>query len=131
MRARTIPHGERQGAMIIPQAEAVALCKLLEGLYQQQAALGTEEYLLLHARPDGVKHQVNVFAWYAPLLPETGTVLDWGCYHGPDTCLLRKTFGERLEIHACDFSAESQFRVFREYGRPHYRQLTSPVGLPY
>jgi ubiquinone/menaquinone biosynthesis C-methylase UbiE len=57
--------------------------------------------------------------------------LDWGCHYGPDSCLLRSVYGERIELHACDFAAETEFACFREFARPLYAQLKNVVQLPY
>ena len=114
------------------RAEAGELCELLTRLYRQQvAATGSTPYLTEHASREFVKHQVNVFLWYSQFLPASGTILDWGCLHGPDSCLLRKVFGDRYDLHGCDFVGEAEFRAFRDYSKLHYRQLVSPLGLPY
>jgi len=38
-------------------------------------------------------------------MPATGAVLDWGATTGPDSCLLRATSADALDVHACDFGA--------------------------
>jgi SAM-dependent methyltransferase len=114
------------------QARARELCALLARLYRQEVETsGSSPYLTVHASAEFVKHQVNVFLWYSQFLPPSGRILDWGCNHGPDTCLLREVFDERYELHGCDFVPESEFPVFRDHARPHYQRLTSPLGLPY
>jgi SAM-dependent methyltransferase len=113
------------------QAEARELCALLTRLYRSQIELsGTTPYLLEHADPEHVKHHVNVFLWYSPYLPASGTVLDWGCYHGPDASLIRERRPE-LDVHGCDFVAESEFRAFRDHSRIQYRALNDVAALPY
>ncbi|MFM8273653.1 MAG: class I SAM-dependent methyltransferase [Gemmata sp.] len=74
---------------------------------------------------------MNVFEWYAPHLAGRSAVLDWGCNHGPDSCLLRHRFGDSLDLHACDFIEPNAFPVFRDSARPEYTQLTDPLALPY
>ncbi len=114
------------------QAGARELCALLTRLYRHEVeAGGSSPYLAIHASPEFIKHQVNVFLWYSKFLPPSGRILDWGCNHGPDTCLLREVFGQRYELHACDFVSESEFRAFRDHSLPQYRQLTGALGLPY
>lgn len=121
-----------------PSARAVA-CRegaserlaLLTRLYAEQAALGDTEYLREHARPQATRHHVDVFEWYAPRLAGCRAVLDWGCNHGPDACLLRHRFGDALDLHACDFIAEREFAAFRAYARARYAQLSDPFALPY
>jgi SAM-dependent methyltransferase len=114
------------------QSEARDLCELMTRLYRdQRAGTGSTAYLAEHAHPEWIKHHVNVFLWYQQFLPAAGNILDWGCNHGPDSCLLRQLAGERYELHGCDFVAESDFEVFREFSEARYQQLTSPLGLPY
>lgn len=112
--------------------EAQGLRDLLLRLYRDEAATAaTDGYLNEHSAPAAIDHHTNVFLWYSQYLPERGKILEWGCNHGPDSCLLRHAFADRFELHACDFAPESHFRAFRNYARPQYRQLTSPLGLPY
>ena len=104
---------------------------LLTELYAEQAARGDTEYLREHRHPAAILHHVNVFEWYAPRLAGSRSVLDWGCQHAPDSCLLRHRFGGELDLHACDFLAGHEFPVFHGYARPRYAQLTDPFTLPY
>jgi len=115
----------------IQRTQARELVALLHRLFAEQNPAGADAYLNEHARPKVVETHVNGFCWYARHVPGTGTVLDWGCNHGPDSCLLRATFGEALDLHACDFGADSAFPTFRTYARPIYRQLSDIVRLPY
>ena len=117
--------------MTATQAEARELCALLARLYRSQMDLtGTTPYLVEHADPEYVKHHVNVFLWYSQYLPASGTVLDWGCHHGPDACLIRARWPQ-LALHGCDFVGESEFRAFRDHSRMEYRALTDVAALPY
>ena len=75
-----------------------------------------------------MQHQVNVFEWYAGHVRPGMSVLDWGCNHGPDACLLRQRFGA-IDLHACDFNAEDTFRTFRDNARG--TPITDPLSLPY
>lgn len=115
------------------QQEAGELAALLARLYREQrAAGGSETYLAEHAQPEVIKHHVNVFLWYAKHLPASGAILDWGCNHTPDACLLRQAFGDRYDLFACDFPSPSEFPVFRQYSQVQYSQLTDPTApLPY
>jgi SAM-dependent methyltransferase len=104
---------------------------LLARLYREQAQRGGSDYLCEHAHPGAMAHHVNVFEWYAPHLTGRRLVLDWGCHHGPDSCLIRHRFGDMVELHACDFAPKEAFAVFREYARPEYKRLDNPLRLPY
>src|SRR5688572_7397703 len=111
--------------MTTARAEARELSELLVRLYgEQRNAGGPETYLAEHAQPEVIKHHVNVFLWYSKYLPASGAILDWGCNHAPDACLLRKTFGNRYELSACDFPPPFEFPVFKQYSQLQYSQLT-------
>ena len=117
--------------MTATQAEARELYAQLSRLYRVQMDLtGTTPYLLEHADPEYVKHHVNVFLWYSRHLPAFGSVLDWGCNHGPDACLIRVRLPQ-LDLHGCDFVDVSEFRAFRDYSRLQYLTLTDVAALPY
>ena len=100
-------------------------------MYTEQAAEGDNVYLREHGRPATIAHQVNTFEWYSKYLSDRSAVLDWGCNHGPDSCMLRHRFGDALDLHACDFPAESAYRPFREYAGARYARITEPLKLPY
>jgi len=117
--------------MQIDRATANDLFQLLSRLYDRQRAQLSSTYLDEHSQPAVIRHQINVFSWCAGRLPDNATVLDWGCHHGPDSCLLRRAFGEQIDLHACDPSPEEAFPVFREFALPKFRQLTDLVQLPY
>lgn len=103
---------------------------LLARLYKEQIEKTPSQYLIEHGAAGAITHHVNVFEWYLSHL-KGREFLDWGCNHGPDSCLLRQHFGDAVELHACDFPADDDFRAFRDYARPHYKQLTDPLYLPY
>jgi SAM-dependent methyltransferase len=106
-------------------------CMLAE-LYREQLALEPENrYLIEHARPLAVANQVRTFHWYRPYLPDAGTVLDWGCNHAPDSCLLRAWFGDRLSLFSCDFVEAGRFQVFDDFARASHKRLDDEVLLPF
>jgi SAM-dependent methyltransferase len=111
---------------------AASLRALLTDLYREQLDARPDlAYLSQHADPGYVAGHVRSFLWYQRFLPDTGTVLDWGCFHAPDSCLLRARFADRLELHGCDFSAPGQYPVFHDFARIKYTPLTDLVRLPY
>lgn len=108
------------------------LQQLLAGLYrQQQAQSPGDPYLLDHARPGCIANRVRTFHWYRPFLPASGTLLDWGCGHAPDSCLLRARFPNRFRLYSCDFAPRSRFQVFHDFADANYTQLEDDVRLPY
>lgn len=113
----------------------VSLQELLQGLYAREFELApdyAQAYLLEHASPRGVANQIDTFHWYRPCLPPPGgVVLDWGCYHAPDSCMLRAWFGDRLRLHSCDMGARDRFRTFHDFARTTYTELADEVELPY
>lgn len=114
------PHGDREPAE-----------SLLARLYAEQLALTPgDAYLTDHARPRVVAEQVAAFRWYRPLLPPTGAVLDWGCNHAPDSCLLRASGGD-YALHGCDFGPPGRFRAFSDFADLQFRPLTHLYQLPY
>lgn len=90
-----------------------------------------DQYLRNHAAEATIRNQVRTFRWYLPEIPENATVLDWGCNHAPDSCLLRAWFGERLNLHSCDFVDRQAFRVFQDFARSEHVKLVEDVALPY
>jgi len=113
-------------------ADDDVLRRVLEGLYSAQLALDPDNgYLREHGTQIAVDNQIRTFRWYRPHLPLAGTVLDWGCNHAPDSCLMRAALGDRLDLHSCDFLEPGRFPVFHEFGQSAYRKLDDLVLLPF
>jgi SAM-dependent methyltransferase len=106
---------------------------LLANLYRRQRAKSSDNhgYLAEHARPACIANQVRTFRLYRPYLPERGMVLDWGCCHAPDSCLLRACHGDRLDLYGCDFAPPRTFRVFHRFAQLKYAALADNVSLPF
>lgn len=105
---------------------------LLVSLYQRQRAQTPgDDYVASHARAAVVQATRDVFAWYEPHLPRQGRILDWGCRHAPDSCLIRENRGDAVELHACDFCEPDVYRSFHEFARLHYHKLDHFHRLPY
>lgn len=66
---------------------------------------------------------------YAPYISADMRLLDWGCRHAPDSCMLR-TLYPQLEIHGCDV-AQDDFGEFHDYANLSYRPLDHEYVLPY
>ena len=108
------------------------LAGLLRQLYAQQLeTLPHDAYLRHHSEASFVDGSVRVFRFYEPYLPAPGKILDWGCRHAPDACLIRSRFGERLTLDGCDVFDGSQYPVFFDCARLRYARLSEIVKLPY
>lgn len=106
--------------------------KMLADLYQQQlAAYPDNAYLLEHAQPDHIRNQVMTFAWYFPYIWGKATILDWGCRHAPDSCLIRECFRDHVELHGYDLCAPNEFAVFHNRAGLLFTPLEHPVIMPY
>ena len=117
---------------LAPAADDRALRRLMEELYRAALALDPgNAYLLEHGHPGWIDGQIRTFHLYRPYLPQSGAVLDWGCNHAPDSCMLRAWFGNRFDLHSCDFVESSRYAVFHDYARVAHTQLVGAGSLPY
>jgi len=109
-----------------------SLPALLENLYSTQLALDPDDaYLREHAKAICIANQIRTFHWYRPFLPTAGNVLDWGCNHAPDSCLLRAWFGDQLNLYSCDFAERNRYPVFQAFAGASYTNLEAEVQLPF
>jgi len=116
----------------LDQSQCSNLQKMLVDLYQQQLDVYPDNgYLLEHAQPDHIRNQIMTFAWYFPYVWGKGTILDWGCRHAPDSCLIRACFGDHVEIHGYDLCAPNEFAVFHERAGLRFTSLDHPVRMPF
>ena len=118
----------------MPPADELA--RTLARLYAEQLALSPHDrYLREHADPRVIETQVKVFRWYVPLLGDclapNARVMDWGCRHAPDTCLLRASFGHSHCLSATDLEPPGRFSVFHQYAGLEYRPLDCVFRLPF
>jgi SAM-dependent methyltransferase len=105
---------------------------LLEQLYTAQlSATPGNDYLNLHRQARFLHGSVQVFRFYLPYLPPAGRILDWGCRHAPDACLIRGELGGQVELDGCDLVAPGTYQVFFDHARLRYAQLQEPIKLPY
>ena len=103
----------------------------LKKLYQDQIARGTIDYIEHHSNNDVIiMGQVDAFIKYYPYL-RGGNILDWGCLHGPDSCLLRIAAGEANTLYGCDVYPSTGLEVFREFTRARFSFLEHPYRLPF
>jgi len=112
--------------------ERARLKETLERLYREEiAGQPGSGYLREHAAPNFIDAQVRTFEWYRPWVPARGAVLDWGANHGPDSCLIRATSGDAVDLHACDFPEPGRYPVFHAFSNAEYRRLEDVVAMPY
>jgi SAM-dependent methyltransferase len=117
--------------------EDALLQNLLEELYKKQLApnveiaIGDKNYLHIHGSALFIEDHIRTFQRFRPYLPDAGTIMDWGCYHAPDSCLLRACFGERLSLHSCDFGELSRFQAFQDFAQTEHKLLEDIILLPY
>ena len=103
----------------------------LKKLHQQVLARREDRYLLLHGRPNSLRRQVDVFFLYQDFLPQDGTILDWGCKHAPDSCLMRFTLGDGPRLLGYDFGRGDSFGEFYDYARLEFKEAEHTFRLPY
>ena len=128
----TTPFSPLAVAEPAPAGGRGALQELLERLYREQQALDPDDdYLAHHGSRTFIANQIRTFHWYRPYLPAAGAVLDWGCNHAPDSCLLRAWFGDQLDLCGCDFIDGARYPVFHDFARFSYARLADEVRLPY
>lgn len=117
---------------VISSASPTQLYDLLRDLYVQECALNpTDAYLAHHGTPADLLSKIYSFCDYTSFLPSAGKILDWGCNHAPDSCLVRSAFGDRFELHSCDFREPGAFPIFSSASKSDYKKVTSVIKLPY
>jgi SAM-dependent methyltransferase len=100
-------------------------------LYRKQQELRAEEYLAMHSNNRAiVMGHINTICKYLPSV-KTGRVLDWGCLHGVDSCLLRMVFGDKVDLYGWDFYPPGHYRAFHEYAGLKYSQLNHAYKIDY
>jgi SAM-dependent methyltransferase len=105
---------------------------VLEGLYKQYLASNSQDlYVQMHSRSAFLAGTVRLFRFYQPYLLGRRFILDWGCHHAPDACLIRARFGQEVVLHGCDIVDPHQYESFYRYAGLEYQQLTHPFQLPY
>lgn len=105
---------------------------LLSTLYAREIQSNPgDAYLIEHSNPRMIVGRIYAFAWYSPSIPSGGKILDWGCNHASDSCLIRAVFGDAMEVFGCDFKAPNAFPVFFDSAKLEYRQFSDPLKIPF
>ncbi len=103
----------------------------LSRLYRLQADISDDPYLHIHSRNSAVvRRQVSIFERCESALKDAHTILDWGCRHGADACMVRMLLGTGVKIYGCDVDP-LEYRAFYDFSDLKYSQLTHPYRLPY
>jgi SAM-dependent methyltransferase len=103
----------------------------LSRLYELQVRIKPDGYLHAHSRNRAlIRRQISIFERCQEFLQDARTVLDWGCRHGADACLVRMLRGPDVRLEGCDVDAGA-YQAFYEFAQLQYTQLTHPFLLPY
>jgi len=102
-------------------------------LYSLQAQISQDPYLHAHSRNLAVIHrQIAIFERFHKILKDAQVILDWGCRHAADACMVRMLCGQGPQLHGCDVDIEEEtYRVFFEFAGLKYTRLAHPYLLPY
>jgi SAM-dependent methyltransferase len=100
-------------------------------LYSVQARIKEDRYLHAHSRNLAlIRRQIGIFERCQEFLKDAHTVLDWGCRHAVDACLVRMLRGADVELHGCDVDA-GEYHAFFDFAGLKYTLLNHPYLLPY
>ncbi len=103
----------------------------LSRLYSLQAQISYDPYLHAHSRNTAViRRQVSIFERCKDSIEGAQRILDWGCRHAADACLVRLLRGGDVELHGCDVDPP-KYKAFYDFAGLKYAQLTHPYRLPY
>lgn len=112
-------------------ATYVELCKTAVG---KQRSEGFRTYIDSVIRSKATLHRhVRAFELYAPYLKSGDRILDWGCRHAPDACMIRVFLGDEVDLHGCDRldTAAGEFGDFFDFARLQHKYLNHVSELPY
>jgi ubiquinone/menaquinone biosynthesis C-methylase UbiE len=103
----------------------------LQRLYSLQAEASEDTYLHAHSRNRAViRRQVAIFDRCHEFFKDAHTVLDWGCRHAADACMVRMLCGPTTELHGCDID-DASYKAFFDFAGLKYSRITHPYLLPY
>jgi ubiquinone/menaquinone biosynthesis C-methylase UbiE len=110
---------------------AAELRALLTSLYEREIdGAKQNDYIRYHSSEQAIAARVNSFMAYREYLPATGRVLDWGCQHAPDACMVR-AIAPALSITGCDFLPDNRYPTFWKYCDLEFVKLDHHVDLPF
>ncbi len=113
-----------------PKARRAHLVAGLSPLLGQLAEDSDDAYLASHcATSAAIGRRVDVFLRYEDYV--VGDVLDWGCRHAPDACLMRIAGNVLSSVSGCDVEPAGSYRITHDFARLSYTRLTHHSMLPY
>jgi len=95
------------------------LVEVVGSLYTKQLQLAPTPYLSLDANRNCILRRIDVLESILPFVRERCTILDWGCNHAPESCMLRYVLGDQVELHGCDFFPPKTYVAFHEFAHLH------------
>jgi hypothetical protein len=95
--------------------------------YREATEHHTDGYVERHGRENSLRRQVDAFLRYREYVACDATVLEWGCKHAPDACLLRAELGDDVRIIGYDFDRGDAYAPFYDSARLEFRQPTIPT----
>jgi len=102
----------------------------LERLFKKQLENERDSYLDAHGGNNGVvTGHVRSVMGYLPYV-KGPDILDWGCYHAIDSCVLRAALGKSVNLHGCDV-LDKRGAEFHKYASLRFKHLNDPYDLPY
>jgi len=112
--------------------DARALRAVLQKLYLEQLTHSDEDYLRFHSAKIAVHQRVASFMRYASFIPRSGTILDWGCHHGPDSSLVRAAFPlAPLRLIGCDAPRREAYGAFWRHSGLEFVAIDHLYKLPF
>lgn len=111
---------------------AAELRGLLARLYADQMTDAPgDDYIRYHASEQAISARVNSFLEYQEHLP-SGHILDWGCQHAPDACMVRATSaGKSISLTGCDFLPADRYPTFWNYCDLDFVTINHHISLPF
>lgn len=102
----------------------------IEDLHCRQIDRRDSEFLRMHLtnRTIIVRH-VDICLTYMPYV-KSGNILDWGCKHAFDSCLVKYHFDKEVTLFGCDI-VEEPYELFFEAAGLRFSALSHPYKLPY
>lgn len=107
---------------------------LLDTLFQKQQEIKYDHHLASHRLPTSMKRRLDIYlklGGYFDSLNEGAKILDWGCMHAAESCMLKKQYSEKFEFYGCDFFEPNSYPAFHDYANLQYTQLNHTYNLPY